>query len=103
LRAEIARLRAEVAELKARPVAVVEAKAKDGGVQAREDAIREMARKKHGSEGEIEIDDNAKLSEGGDDNGCYVQGWLWVRFDGTPFDREAEEDDAEEDEGAENK
>lgn len=50
-------------------------------------AIIELARKKHQKEGTIEIDDSAKLSEG-DDNGCYVAAWVWVYFDGTPFDKE---------------
>jgi len=32
------------------------------------------------SEGEIEIDDNAKVSkaEGNPDNGAFVQAWVWV-------------------------
>lgn len=49
-------------------------------------AIIELARAKHASEGEIEIDGNAKLSEG-DENGCYVQAWVWVGFAETPFDK----------------
>lgn len=35
------------------------------------------ARLEHGSEGRIEIDDNAKVSRG-DDAGAYVQAWVWV-------------------------
>lgn len=50
-------------------------------------AIVELARKKHQKEGTIEIDDNAKVSEG-NDNGAYVQAWVWVYFDGTPFDKQ---------------
>jgi len=38
------------------------------------------ARSQYQSEGEIEIDDNAKLSraEGNPDNGAFVQAWVWV-------------------------
>ncbi len=38
------------------------------------------ARSQYESEGEIEIDDNAKLSraEGNPDNGAFVQAWVWV-------------------------
>ena len=55
-------------------------------------AIIDMARDQHGREGEVEIDDNAILSEG-EDNGTYVQAWVWVDFNGTQFDKEAEEED----------
>lgn len=40
----------------------------------------EAARAKHAEEGEIEIDDNAKVSYS-TDGGAYVQGWLWVGDD----------------------
>jgi len=38
------------------------------------------ARSQYQSEGEIEIDDNAKLSraEGNLDLGAFVQAWVWV-------------------------
>lgn len=57
------------------------------------EAIIELARAKHQSEGSVEIDDNAELNETGmldqgGDNGCYVQAWVWVDFTGTPFDKE---------------
>lgn len=39
---------------------------------------------------ELEIDDDAKLSEG-DDNGCWVQAWMWVDFTGTPLDKDKDE------------
>lgn len=51
--------------------------------------IIEMARKEHQEMGTVEIDDDAKLSEGSD-NGTYVQAWVWVSFDGTKFDKEQE-------------
>lgn len=38
------------------------------------------------SAGDLEIDDDAKVSEG-DDNGAYVQAWVWVSFDGTTLDK----------------
>lgn len=38
------------------------------------------ARGQYQTEGEIEIDDNAKLSraEGNPDDGAFVQAWVWV-------------------------
>jgi hypothetical protein len=42
----------------------------------------------------VEIDDDAELSEG-DDNGTYVAAWVWVDFAGTKFDKEPEEDDSD--------
>lgn len=38
---------------------------------------RRKADEIHGSEGSIEIDDNALVSRG-DDHGAYVQAWVWV-------------------------
>ena len=57
--------------------------------EERRKAIIELARAEHQSEGSVEIDDNAELSEG-DYNGCYVQAWVWVDFAGTPLDKELE-------------
>lgn len=37
-------------------------------------------------QGEVEIDRNARISEGGA-NGCYVSGWVWCDFAGTEFDK----------------
>ena len=51
--------------------------------------IIELARNEHRRDGELEIDDNAQLSEGSD-NGCYVQAWVWVSFAATECDREKE-------------
>ena len=48
-----------------------------------------MAQAEHQEEGRLEIDDNAKLSEG-KDNGTYVAAWVWVDFAGTKFDKEAD-------------
>ncbi len=39
----------------------------------------EAARELYEQEGEIEIDDNATISRG-DDDGAYVQAWVWVNF-----------------------
>jgi hypothetical protein len=58
--------------------------------EERRHAILALAREQHNTdskEGELEIDDSALLSEG-DDNGTYVQAWVWVSFAGTPFDKE---------------
>lgn len=58
---------------------------------ARDLKIMEIARQNENlHEGELELDDNAVISEG-DDNGAYVQVWMWVPFDGTPLDKEPEE------------
>jgi len=38
------------------------------------------------SDGEIEIETTAKISEG-DDNGAFIQGWIWVDFAGTGLDK----------------
>lgn len=38
---------------------------------------RQAAKRKHHREGEIEVDDGAKVSLG-DDAGAYVQAWIWV-------------------------
>jgi hypothetical protein len=73
-------------------------------VQAAEErrlAIIELAREQHQDDGTCEIDDNAVVSDlaadQGGDNGAYVQAWVWVEFSGTPFDKNPEEDDDEED------
>jgi hypothetical protein len=59
----------------------------------RETAIRTLARKLWVSDGEIEIDDNAKISEGEEpsDNGAYVQAWVWVDFSGSPLSTDTDE------------
>jgi hypothetical protein len=54
--------------------------------EERRSEIIELAREQRGEEGAVEIDDSAELSEGGD-NGCYVQAWVRIDFDGTKFDR----------------
>jgi hypothetical protein len=59
----------------------------DPAAEARRVAIVKMARDEHYCGGEVEVDDNALLSEG-DDNGTYVQAWVWVGFAGTEFDKE---------------
>jgi len=50
--------------------------------------IIQMARDDSGArDGELEIDENAVISHG-EDNGAYVQAWVWVGFGGTRFDRD---------------
>ncbi len=51
--------------------------ANDGGTEA---TLRD---------GELELDDNAVISEG-EDNGAYVMAWIWVDFAGTEFDKDPE-------------
>lgn len=51
----------------------------------REEAILDLAGS--GQDGEAEIEPNAIVSEG-EDNGAYVEAWVWVSFDGTPLDKE---------------
>ncbi len=51
--------------------------------------IIELAREQNEIEGAVEIDDDAKLSEG-KANGCYVQAWVWTDFADTQFDKEKE-------------
>ena len=50
------------------------------------------------SDGELELDPDAVVSEGGD-NGAYVQVWAWVSFAGTTLDKEPEDQDDDEDDG----
>ncbi|MEZ5846505.1 MAG: hypothetical protein R3C70_07125 [Geminicoccaceae bacterium] len=42
-----------------------------------DDDFRAAARTIYGEEGKIEIDDDAVVSRG-DDDGAYVQAWVWV-------------------------
>lgn len=56
-------------------------------VSKRRAAIVALAKEQYHRDGEVEVDDGAKLSEG-DDNGCYVAAWVWVDFAGTEFDKE---------------
>ena len=41
------------------------------------------------SDGELELADDAIISEG-DDNGAYVSAWVWVSFAGTRLDKTAD-------------
>jgi hypothetical protein len=41
------------------------------------DWFRNRARALYGEEGQIEVDEDAKVSVG-DDEGAYVQAWVWV-------------------------
>ncbi len=54
------------------------------------DQIITLAIDTHHQDGEVEIDQNAIISEG-DDNGCYVSAWVWVSYADTPFDKEKSE------------
>ncbi len=55
----------------------------------RRGTIIALAHEQHNTsskEGELEIDDDAKISEG-DDNGAYVQAWVWVSFADTELNK----------------
>ncbi len=60
----------------------------------RREEIIGLAREQRQEDGAVEIDDDAKLSEGSD-NGCYVQAWVWADYDGTKFDKYKEEENNE--------
>lgn len=55
----------------------------------RDKQIVALAREQHERDGEIEFDDPVIVSEG-EDNGAYVQAWIWVDFSGTPLDKSEE-------------
>lgn len=68
-------------------------------------ALVAMADDAHSDEGAVEVDDCAQVSElpvgdPGKENGAYVQAWVWVSFEGTPFD-ESEKDNITEDDQTE--
>lgn len=56
--------------------------------KARNKKARELARQ-YESEGDLELDDGAVVSEG-DDNGAYVQMWKWVPFEATELCKDKE-------------
>lgn len=56
--------------------------------KTRKERIFELARNNPMlRDGELELDENAKISEG-DDNGAYIQTWMWVSFDDTDLDKD---------------
>jgi len=63
-------------------------------------AFRNAADQKYASEGSIEVDDGAVVSEG-DGDGAYVQAWVWVYCEdaGLPSKLDDEEADNEDEEG----
>lgn len=72
----------------------------------RHDALIELARERYayGSSDDIEVDGNARLSDA-QDEGCWVQGWLWLSGDLLreqgllPAEGEGKDEDAVESEG----
>lgn len=52
--------------------------------EEREERFRDAARDAHGTDGEIEIDDGADVSES--DSGAYVQAWVWVSNEDAGLD-----------------
>lgn len=59
------------------------------GTDDRTATIVALARARHEEEGALEFDDTPAVAEG-EDNGAYVQAWVWVSFDGTPLDKHQE-------------
>lgn len=57
--------------------------------------ISALAVQQHHRDGECEVDDDPIVSEG-EDNGAYVQAWVWVDFAGTDLDKTGGDDDDEE-------
>lgn len=51
--------------------------------ETRETAFRALAKHLHHAEGELEIDDNAKVSCADPKRGAYVQAWVWVDAPGS--------------------
>jgi len=51
------------------------------------ETIRDLARIQHERDGVLEIDEHAIVSEG-NNNGAYVQAWVWVDFTNTTLDKE---------------
>ena len=61
----------------------------------RNQRIVNLAREQYAKAGEIEFDSDAAVSEG-DDNGAYVQAWVWVSFEGEgELDKEVDDEAAE--------
>lgn len=60
--------------------------------ESRERKIRALAIERYRQAGELEIDEGAPISEG-EDNGAFVQAWVWVDFTGTSLDKENSNDD----------
>ncbi len=54
--------------------------------EPRRQKILELGRATLAREGELEFDDDAIASEG-DDNGAYLQAWVWVDFGSTNLDK----------------
>ena len=61
-------------------------------------AYREAAIDQYGNEGEVEIDDDAIVSLG-DDDGAYVEAWVWVNKEEAGICRECGEPNANNGEG----
>ena len=43
----------------------------------------------------IELEVDGAITSEGDDDGAFVLAWTWVDFNGTAFDKEAEDDEDE--------
>lgn len=59
-------------------------------IKLRNEQIIALARKQWHKDGQIEVDEGGLSSERvseGDDNGAYVQAWVWVDFSSTSLDK----------------
>jgi hypothetical protein len=73
------------------------------GILAKADADRDvvmLARQHQPREDDPQFDDSA-LVAASDDNGAYVQAWIWVPFRGTALDKQAQEQKCSECDGGE--
>ena len=80
----------ELAECEADPCEQMQSDEQFNDEQHRLNVI-DLARRQFATastEGFLEIDDDAQLSEG-DDNGTYLQSWVWVSFAGTLLDKDS--------------
>lgn len=60
--------------------------------QQRTQAILDIASDQCLFNDECELDETIAISEG-DDNGAFVRAWVWVSFDGTSLDKDADDDE----------
>jgi hypothetical protein len=62
----------------------------DAKATDREKAIADMC-----DAGDEEFEVDGAITSEGDDNGAYVMGWRWVSFEGTPLDKNTEDEEEE--------
>lgn len=55
--------------------------------EVRKATIIQIAKDEYHIEGACEVEGDASISEVDNENGAYVQAWVWVDFAGTPLDK----------------